>query len=81
MDDIQMSAHVSDMDTWLDKHEPQPEFEPESRCPACGDQISYCVGHGTIGDPEGAQILAQHDEDDHSECHSMADCRIEDGAP
>lgn len=40
----------------------------ESRCPVCGEFIDYCQGHGEIGDPEGARILAQHDDDDHSEC-------------
>lgn len=39
-----------------------------SSCPACGDPIDYCTGHGTIGDPIGARILAQHDEGDHGDC-------------
>lgn len=39
-----------------------------SACPACGDTPSYCQGHGEIGDPVGAAILAAHDEDDHSRC-------------
>lgn len=39
-----------------------------SRCPACGDVIDYCQGHGPIGDPVGSRILEQHDADDHSEC-------------
>ena len=40
-----------------------------SRCPACGDVIDYCQGHGEIGDPAGFAILAAHDDDDHSGCH------------
>jgi hypothetical protein len=39
-----------------------------SRCPACGDPIDYCTGHGEIGDPAGAAILARHDDGDHSWC-------------
>jgi hypothetical protein len=42
--------------------------EDESACPACGDTISYCQGHGEIGDPAGHAILAAHDEGDHSGC-------------
>ncbi len=46
------------------------DMEDESRCPACGDPIDYCQGHGEIGDPAGARILAAHyDEDEHGECH------------
>jgi hypothetical protein len=41
----------------------------DPRCPACGDPIDYCSGHGDIGDPDGAAILAAHDDDDHSRCH------------
>lgn len=29
----------------------------ESRCPACGEPIDWCRGHGEIGDPEGRAIL------------------------
>lgn len=43
-------------------------------CPACGAVVDYCQGHGTIGDPIGAAILAAHDEDDHGMCHDAADC-------
>lgn len=38
-------------------------------CPACGDTMDYCTGHGASGDPVGHRILWMHDEDDHSECH------------
>lgn len=41
----------------------------DPRCPACGDPIDYCQGHGVMGDPEGFVILALHDEGDHSRCH------------
>ena len=34
----------------------------ESVCPACGDFIDYCQGHGEIGDPEGYAILKQQEE-------------------
>jgi hypothetical protein len=40
-----------------------------SRCPACGDVIDYCQGHGEMGDPAGFAILAAHDDGHHSECH------------
>lgn len=40
-------------------------------CPACGDPIDYCQGHGDIGDPLGADILRRHDDGDHSHCLTM----------
>ena len=45
--------------------------EPEniSRCPACGEPIDYCQGHGEIGDPEGRAALDLHDLGDHGYCH------------
>ena len=46
----------------------------ESICPACGQFISYCLGHGEIGDNWGWTILNMHDDDDHSECHENSDC-------
>lgn len=46
-----------------------PEPDPISTCPACGDPIDYCSGHGEIGDPAGFRILQLHDDDDHTECH------------
>jgi len=39
-----------------------------SRCPACGDPIDYCQGHGEIGDPDGYWILEQHDQGQHQYC-------------
>lgn len=47
----------------------EPEEEYVSRCPACGDVIDYCQGHGEIGDPAGRAILDAHDDGDHSGCH------------
>ena len=45
------------------------DAEYVARCPACGDVIDYCQGHGDIGDPAGAAILAAHDDGDHRDCH------------
>lgn len=42
--------------------------ELESRCPACGDLIDYCQGHGEIGDPVGRAILDCHDAGEHDDC-------------
>jgi len=52
-------------------HDPLEECDPDliSRCPACGDAIDYCRGHGETGDPAGFAILAAHDNDIHTDCH------------
>jgi len=52
-------------------HDDLTECDPYllSRCPACGDVIDYCQGHGEMGDPAGFAILQAHDDDDHSGCH------------
>lgn len=47
--------------------------ESVSRCPACGDLIDYCRGHGQSGDPIGASILSAHDDGYHGRC-DPADC-------
>jgi len=47
----------------------------ESRCPACGDYIEYCRGHGESGDPEGYNLLLRHDNEDHRYCN-RAGCDI-----
>lgn len=39
-----------------------------ARCPACGDVIDYCQGHGEIGDSYMAEILRMHDNGLHTEC-------------
>ena len=53
---------------WFDGYTVDDEEEDEveydgSKCPACGDWIDYCQGHGEIGDPEGHAILkwARHE--------------------
>lgn len=40
-----------------------------SYCPACGQPIDYCQGHGEIGDPVGFETLRLHDIDIHVRCH------------
>ena len=40
----------------------------DPRCPACGEPIDYCRGHGEIGDPTGALVLKLHDLDEHMMC-------------
>jgi len=45
-------------------------------CPACGQPVDYCQGHGEIGDPRGAAILELHDFGEHSHCHPASYCRI-----
>ena len=47
----------------------EEEEEEVSRCPACGDPIDYCQGHGKIGDRAGRNILMAHDEGEHTGCH------------
>lgn len=42
--------------------------ESVSNCPACGDPIDYCQGHGVMGDPIGASILSAHDDGYHGRC-------------
>lgn len=46
----------------------------EPTCPACGNPIDYCQGHGEIGDPVGHDVLYLHDEGYHRLCHANADC-------
>lgn len=43
--------------------------EYDSRCPACGDPMDYCQGHGESGDPQGFHILEMHDIGEHADCH------------
>lgn len=42
------------------------------KCPACGEPIDYCLGHGAIGDPVGRAILDAHDEGRHDLCDPLA---------
>ena len=37
-------------------------------CPACGEPIDYCQGHGSIADRWGAAILRAHDGGNHVAC-------------
>jgi hypothetical protein len=50
------------------------ELETMSACPACGESIDYCVGHGEMGDRHGAFVLLLHDDGDHGLCHVNSDC-------
>ena len=40
----------------------------ETTCPACGSPLSFCQGHGEIGDPDGRAILDAHDDGYHGDC-------------
>ena len=53
---------------------PDEEF---AICPACGDPIDYCQGHGSSGDPVGFAILMKHDDGKHEECVGRSDCKKE----
>ena len=44
-------------------------FGYDARCPACGQPIDYCQGHGPSGDPAGYAILEAHENGDHSMCN------------
>lgn len=46
-----------------------------SMCPACGDPIDYCPGHGELGDAYNNSILAMHDNGNHDECHVNSECK------
>lgn len=48
--------------------------EDVSNCPACGEPIDYCQGHGELGDPAGAAVLAHHDNGEHLTCHADSEC-------
>ena len=53
-------------------------FYPLGPCPACGDHIDYCQGHGELGDTWGYNVLILHDDGNHSRCHPASDCRNDD---
>lgn len=42
-----------------------------ARCPACGETMDWCQGHGEMGDPVGFNILRAHDLGDHSMCSEL----------
>lgn len=56
-------------DLHYDPSEDAEEFaSPANACPACGEYIDYCQGHGELGDPTGFAVLQAHDNGDHSLC-------------
>lgn len=50
--------------------EKEEAVDPPSHCPACGEPIDYCAGHGKFGDPTGWAILERHDDGVHDDCSS-----------
>lgn len=65
-----MLRHLADHDT-------VSQFQEIGHCPACGDHIDYCQGHGRIGDPLGYHIVRDHyDFQKHDRCHPNADCEV-----
>lgn len=58
-------------------HDDTADYGHEGICPACGEFISYCPGHGPMGDPHGAETLRLHDLDIHNVCHELADCKAD----
>ena len=79
LDPIAFRCGVVDLTCEIDLNDyPSDEDEDEeyvSVCPACGEFIDYCHGHGVIGDPAGAAILDAHNLDDHALC--VIDCDSE----
>jgi len=77
MDTIYLEGDCFDCGHAIDDHD-QRSQPPEcivgcdcgevGRCPACGDPTDYCTGHGPIGDPIGAAILAAHNGGNHAGC-------------
>ena len=49
-------------------HYDECDCELISLCPACGQPIDYCQGHGELGDRAGFAVLAAHDADIHDGC-------------
>lgn len=45
------------------------------RCPACGEYLDYCYGHGEMGDPINYRILVLHRRGNHSACHPHSECK------
>lgn len=65
-----------------DQSDPEDDhmsFEP-GRCPACGEYVDSCIGHGELGDPIGYRLLQRHDKGLHDECSQYADCRVNEDA-
>ena len=73
LDPIAFRCGVADLTCEIDLNDyPADEDEYVSVCPACGEVIGYCLGHGEIGDPDGAAILDAHDDGIHDACHPAA---------
>jgi hypothetical protein len=52
----------------IERGEAEAIVEVTSCCPACGEPIDYCQGHGELGDPDGYWIIEQHDKGEHQYC-------------
>ena len=76
LDPIAFRCGVADLTCEIDLDDyPSDEDDDEeyvSVCPACGEFIGYCLGHGDMGDPDGAAILDAHDDGIHDVCHPAA---------
>lgn len=75
IDPIAFRVAASDSITEIDTDDFESEEDDEeyvSVCPACGEFIDYCQGHGEIGDPHGARVLEAHDDGIHDGCHTAA---------
>lgn len=59
----------------LDLDDVDDDYDYIGGCPACGNPIDYCQGHGEIGDPIGFAILKAHDNGDHTVCADMSYCK------
>lgn len=68
--EIDLNDYPSDDEEDEDEDDYDDEYVPV--CPACGEFIDYCQGHGDIGDPDGADILKAHDNGIHDACHTAA---------
>lgn len=68
-----------DFDRLLDMDARDVVEEYTSHCPACGEMIDYCLGHGQWADPEGYKTLMYHDFGNHSRCRKEG-CEFADGS-
>lgn len=64
---------ADELSEWITDHN-ERAYEPT--CPACGDVIEYCPGHGEMGDPLGYAILQDHDAGRHDGCDIGSDCLL-----
>ena len=77
LDPIAFRCGVADETAEVDLNDYPADVEDDeeeyvSVCPACGEFIDYCLGHGDMGDPDGAAILDAHDDGIHDGCHQAA---------